>query len=71
MDKGMQSFRKTVKTAIVTYNLFILSRIALRTWQIHPPLKFAGAIYLLLNKNAAQAEKSIPIAKIRSKQLAE
>ena len=71
MDKGMQSFRKTVKAAVVTYNMFILSRITLRTWQSHPPLNFAGATYLLLNKNAAQAEKSIPIAKIRSKQLAE
>ena len=71
MDKGIQSFRTAVKAAVVTYNLFVLSRIALRTWQIHPPLTFAGAIYLLLNKNAAQAEKSIPIAKIRSKQLAE
>ena len=31
MGKGIQSFRKTVKAAVVTYNLFVLSRIALRT----------------------------------------
>ncbi len=31
MNKGFRSFRTTVKAAVVTYNLFILSRIPLRT----------------------------------------
>lgn len=31
MNKGLRSFKATVKAAVVTYNLFILSRIQLRT----------------------------------------
>ena len=30
MSKGLRSFRATVKAAVVTYNLFILSRIPLK-----------------------------------------